>query len=84
MGSIIRLTSKEYLYVKEYHKKLGEIHTYQSLRIKEKELHKIYEECRELDLKKDWNKIQELKEIMIDISSKIKNPKNPKNVDSIR
>lgn len=58
-----------------------QFHTLQSLKIKESELHKIYEETRALDSQSNLDEIKKLKRKMLRISEKVEHPYN---VDSIR
>ena len=51
-------------------------HTDMSLKIKENELHKIYEKQRVLDKIKDKDKWDELEMLMIKVSERINNPEN--------
>ncbi|MCT7682431.1 MAG: hypothetical protein N4R97_02700 [Lactobacillus iners] len=69
--------------VKDPHGNIFELqfHTPQSVAIKENELHKLYEEQRILDKRKDLEKYQELKQKMVKLSDQIINPLGIERID---
>ncbi|MGX7415669.1 hypothetical protein ACWOFH_07555 [Aerococcus christensenii] len=58
-----------------------QFHTPQSAKIKENELHKLYEEQRILDKRKDLEKYQELKQKMVKLSDQIIDPLGIERID---